>query len=508
MNSTTTENGEIAYSTTTDKNLDLFGTVNRDADDYTIAEKFVDAFNENNEMSLKILLNFRDIRNGKGEKHISRVLMFLLKVVKPEVYEKMLPIFLEMGYWKDLLYLSEMSKKYGLSYNFEVEKFTDQLTTDKNTEKISLCAKWAPSERSYFDDSTKFVNKLTKKMKMNKKEYRLLISSLRKKLNVLEKNMSEQTFDEINFSQIPSKAHLNHKDALNRQHNSEKVESYKRIKLQERYSKFLEDLENLKVKVNHKGIMPHELTTKVNGHDDVLVESQWKQIVDDAKKIGIFNNSLCIVDVSGSMSGQPMDVAIALGILVSECTEGPFKNKLLTFSSDPNLVDLSFSLSLFKKIEATKRMPWGMNTDIKKVFDLILQHSLKNNTVPPEKLFIFTDMQFDQVDSSYNVSTFEKFRKKYQEHGLKLPQIVCWNLRSVNSVPFLKDDKDVCLLSGFSTEILKAFLTGVELTPMNIMLEAIKIYNVPNFEKFIIGNKLSQKFYESVKKCQKLKINK
>ncbi len=41
---------------------------------------------------------------------------------------------------------------------------------------------------------------------------------------------------------------------------------------------------------------------------------------------------VCMADVSGSMSGTPMHVAIALGILVSEVCHPTFRDKVLTFS--------------------------------------------------------------------------------------------------------------------------------------------------------------------------------
>ena len=53
-----------------------------------------------------------------------------------------------------------------------------------------------------------------------------------------------------------------------------------------------------------------------------------------SRPLGLFR-LVCMADVSGSMSGTPMHVAIALGILVSEVCHPAFRNKLLTFSSDP-----------------------------------------------------------------------------------------------------------------------------------------------------------------------------
>ena len=70
-----------------------------------------------------------------------------------------------------------------------------------------------------------------------------------------------------------------------------------------------------------------------------------------------------LVDVSGSMSGTPMEVAIALGILVSECTAPAFRDRLLTFETRPSWVDLSDCTSLRTKVQKTQAAPWGGSTD-------------------------------------------------------------------------------------------------------------------------------------------------
>ena len=84
-----------------------------------------------------------------------------------------------------------------------------------------------------------------------------------------------------------------------------------------------------------------------------------------------------LVDVSGSMSGVPMEVAIALGILVSECTQPAFANRMLTFESNPKWVKLEDGASIAKKVEATRRAPWGGSTDFNKALEQILEVCVK-----------------------------------------------------------------------------------------------------------------------------------
>jgi ribosomal protein S20 len=513
---TTTENGEVAFNSTGDKNLDLFSTINRDVQVKTLVKKFVEAWNENPEYAIKVLLNFRDVREGKGEKNISKIMILIIKIVHPDIYEKIIPLFVEVGCWKDLLFLYEMGIHYGIDSQLEISAFVKQLINDQNIDRPSLCAKWAPTEGCHFDRKTKVAKKLMRELKMKPKEYRKMLTSLRTKIKLVETQLSQQHTSEINFSTVPSKAHVLYKKAFLRGVNAEGETRQNRIDLSERYKKYLEDLSQGKEKANFKGIMPHELVNellKTHGQNPELIESQWNSIRSEIENISVFDRCISIVDVSGSMESgdsgastpRPIDIAIALGILVSECSKGPFKHKIFTFHEQPILADLISFTILYEKIKYVKDLPWGGNTNIEAVFQKILDTgvlmSLPQDQMP-DRLFIFTDMQFDQV-SGNRLKTFDKIKEKFAKHGYKMPQIICWNLRSIENIVFTKDDADVCMLSGFSTPILKAFMTCKEISPLIVFLAAINHYKVPEvILKPIDESKINlEKLEIAIKKC-------
>ena len=301
-------------------------------------------------------------------------------------------------------------------------------------------------------------------------------------LNIIEKNMSTKNFDLINFEQVPSKAHMIHRKALNRDINYKKQSSPERIQLHLRYSEYLESLNNGSSSVKTAGLHPHEITDKLMLGPDQLLEAQWNTILADTRTLKIFENALAIVDVSGSMSGQPMSVAIALGLLISECATGIWANKVITFHDDPEFVKLSGNV--IEKLKTIKELRWGGSTNIEKVFDKILDLCNANKLKEgPKKLFIFTDMQFNEVGRTDYSKTFETFSNKFKKHGYKLPQIICWNLRTVSSVPFQSGEQGVALMSGFSKELLKCFLNGTDISPLSIMMNAIKDIQIPEIPK-------------------------
>lgn len=120
-------------------------------------------------------------------------------------------------------------------------------------------------------------------------------------------------------------------------------------------------------------------------------------MVEDLSNIGKLKNCLAICDVSGSMYGLPLEVSVALGLLVSELSEEPWKGKLITFSRFPQLQVIQGE-DLRSKINSIEQLHWEMNTNFQRVFDKILEVAVEGKLTEDEmikRLFVFSDMEFD-----------------------------------------------------------------------------------------------------------------
>lgn len=84
-----------------------------------------------------------------------------------------------------------------------------------------------------------------------------------------------------------------------------------------------------------------------------------------------------LVDVSGSMHGTPMEVAISLGILVSEIASPAYANRCLTFSARPEWVEFESSMTLVQKVDKMRYAQWDMNTDFEAAMERILDVAKK-----------------------------------------------------------------------------------------------------------------------------------
>lgn len=512
-----TENGDYAFSTSGNKALDFFTRIVRDAPVEDYVPSFVDMFNENNEIALKVLANLRDIRGGKGEKRIVQILLLFLKITNNDIYCSVIGYFIENGYWKDLLVICDLTKKYdkSLSNSVEIDLFSSQLNKDfKNLNNgsldISLAAKWAPSEQTYYNRyPLKLSDAIRYNMCLTRRNYRNCITSLRKHLNVLEMNMSTHRFENIEFSKIPSVAHKNYRNAFKKELNKRGIYSEDRRILSKRYNEYIKMLKNGEEKINSVGVHPHELVgvyLNAGSRIDSTIEEQWKNISRKISSIGTFSRTMSVVDVSASMEGIPMRVAIALGILVSENTNAPFKNRAITFHSNPNWINIDGE-TLYDKVNKISNSPWGASTNILSVFNLILALAVKNNVKREhmvDTIFIFTDMQFDKCDEScFSGSSLDIAKSKYKLADYDMPTLIIWNLRTSDSkiLPCSKYSDNVVLLSGFSAELLKIVLSMDKdgINPMKLFLEIISRYEVPKFKESTISKNNINQIIEKLK---------
>jgi hypothetical protein len=242
-------------------------------------------------------------------------------------------------------------------------------------------------------------------------------------------------------------------------------------------------------------IMPHELTHKVHFSNSVsddefkLIEAQWAAIRDRVVSEGGIKGTVVMSDFSGSMEGIPMDVSLALGILISEINDEAFKDHILSFDSKPTWISFKGKKTLREKVEHARKAPWGGSTNFQAACDLVLKRLVEFKVPPseaPKDLLVLTDMGFDaavglgggysHVNKSASWQThLQMIRGAFAAHGYTAPRIVLWNLRAAYSDFHAKADEDgVVMLSGWSPAVLKAIQGGIEVrTPYDGLRELL-----------------------------------
>ena len=462
-----TTNGMKTNTTSMSACMDLFflAGASRGKD---ISVLFLKALSENPDIALRTLLWMRDVRGGAGERQQFRNLLRELSKSNSKYAELIVPKIPEIGRWDDIFEL------LGTDNEDSVIKLLKKAYDEGN----GLAGKWSPRYKSFSNELNKaedddvrdkilarkkkhndLVYKIINALGMTPKQYRKTIVALTK---VVETQMCKNQWSDINYEHVPSVAASRYQKCFDK-HDSARYQAYRNA------------VSKGKAKVNASAIFPHDIVKACRGGGKIADE-QWKALPDfmSASEERI----LPVCDVSGSMTGLPMDVSVSLGLYISERNKGIFKDVVCTFSESPNLITLK-TKKLSERIRELQGINWGMNTNIEAVFNKLLsvalQHSV-SETDMPTMMLIISDMEFDQA-SRYNQSAIEMIRQKYELAGYNIPKIVFWNVNSrQGNVPVKINDKGVALVSGFSPAILTSLLSNPsEFTPEGVMLKTLMI---------------------------------
>lgn len=457
---TTTKNGMTTNSSSLNECVNLFFSIGamRGKNKEKVISLFSKAFNENSRTAMRILFWSRDVREGAGERQIFKDIMSYLATNHPQVVKTNLDLIPEYGRWDDIHVL--------FGTRLEDDVITLLVQGLKNPETASLVSKWMPRKGLVF-------NKVRKTLKLTPKELRKLIVSLS---NTVEQKMCSKRWAEIEYPKTPSLAMSRYTKAFGRND-------------KERFSQFIESLKKGDVKVNAGALYPYDVVKSLSFGNQELANEQWKALPNWME--GSNELILPMVDVSGSMGcnvgGNPnltcMDVAISLGMYISERNEGAFKDMFMTFSSNPQIQKLLGPLS--DRHRQLARADWGMSTDLEKAFKTLLRQAIKFNVSQdemPTKVLILSDMEFNQAtgdnwgnESDWNPTAIEMIDEMYNEAGYKRPGVIFWNLHSNGgNFPTRFNEIGTALISGFSPSILKSVLSNPDsLTPVNIMNETV-----------------------------------
>lgn len=479
MADTTNEKGAPSHSTTTSKRLDLFFKTVRGITEQNLTPLLEASWSEDPLDTLKLLFYTRDCRGGKGERAIFHHGMHWLIDHSPESFIKNVEHIPNFGRWSDLIpYLHTKNEQVNERVaQLIAETLKSDLEAMNQGKPVTLCAKWCPSENCHFDKKFGSVAKICRALGLEqekdaKRQYRkVYLQPLRAYCKVIEVYMCSKQWTSIDYSKVPGQAMNKLKKAFLK-NDAERFNEYK-LKLKSG---------DKTVKVNATTVEPHDLVRQYmssSGHgsnaEDTIVEEQWKEIEKRVERMGHMGHSIVVSDVSGSMSGTPMEVSIALGILISKFSLAPYTNQVLTFDENPTFFQLTGE-TLKQRVNQLESAPWGGSTNLQATFDLILDMAKNNNVRQedmPTRLYIISDMQFDHADGSYKTN-HEVIKDKYERAGYEMPQIVYWNVRA-NTTDFAAkaNEQGVAMLAGFSPSLLKAVINGEDFSPYGIMREAI-----------------------------------
>ena len=482
-NYTYTENGALTHKSTMSGLLDLFGmgAAYRARSDADCIMLFSNAYDENPVYALKCLFYLRDVRGGQGERRFFRVVTRWLANNKTDAMCRNLEFVPEFGRWDDLY------EFVGTKLEEDAfELMRKQLMLDVQCKAPSLLAKWLKSENTSSSKSRVLANKTREAFRMNHKEYRKTLSTLRERIKVLERLMSENRWDEIEFDKIPSKAGLVYRNAFAR-----------RDIIKAKYEHFMKDE---KTTVNAGTLYPYEVVAKAynltrnsysyyygsrhNFEDDfdsterAAINKYWDNLKDYFN--GCSLDALCMIDTSGSMWGSeasaPINVAISIGLYAAERARGPFAGHYISFSSRPQLIETK-GVDFVDKVRRIYSTNLCDNTNIEAAFDMLLNTAIKTRCKQsdlPKSIIVVSDMEFDGQRGYYgysNKTLMENIAMKWAQHGYQMPNLVYWNVQArQNNIPMTVKD-GISYVSGFSPVLFEQIMKGK--TAFDLMMDKL-----------------------------------
>ena len=404
-----TENGDDAFKSTNNPLVDiLFGApyLEKNLNEVSIGTS---------DLEQLFSMFIRDPRHGLGRRDLGRELMSQSGVSVQNV--------ILSGRYDDL---------YSI-FGFEGDKVMFEAARSGN----ELAKKWLPRYTSGKKAKARAIA-LMNHYSISVQTYQKLIKvdTVETLLNENKKNIfGEVSYfrrGEINFEHVPSLARIRHS---------------KVFRTIPHYEDYMEKVVKGEAKVNFSTGNAYDIYRALSENKVSTVEADvlWKQLAP------LSISCIPIVDVSGSMwSDDAIGKALSIGTFLAENSTYA-KNQFITFSHDPKLVKLKGNThsEIFKNMS---RAEWGMNTNLKAVFDLL--GKLKSY---PEYLVVLSDMEFDQGSAQSKDSLMRGLRAK----GINT-KIIWWNFNSRAVTVPDGDEFGNIFMSGYSPQMLGLLEQGFD----------------------------------------------
>ena len=530
--------------------LDLSVRLVRGAEPGDLAERIKAVAAESVADAFVMAFHSRNIRGGKGERDIFQTLYLALNEVEPWLARNLLDLVPHYGSWRDVFAMAPLEAVGNMDrLRTSIYRLAaSQLRVDEATEagkSISLCAKWAPRESSADVKKAQWmtaqlfpdVKPFSSRMKM----YRKLVAGLNRRLDTVETHMCGGSWADIKPQSVPGRAGKLYGRAL-----LNLTSTYRdghhvtlrgpeatavrfpgredRVACSEHFAEHFAAAALGKAKVHGADtLQPHELVKKAmelmrsdsSESEKDQIRAIWRSLVEKVKGQGGLGRSIMMSDFSGSMTSAgsqgdtPFWVSMALGLLGAECCTDEFKDRIMTFDSNPTWHQLPAEGDLFDRLASIHgNVSQGTSTDFQKAMDLVLATLKAQRVRPgeePENLIVLTDMNWDAAcgsdgTSGYTGNTYrhhvkhqawethvemirESFKRAGEDMwgsadvpgglgGWNMPRIVIWNL-AANPSDFhaTADTVGVAMLSGWSATQFKVLcdVGPRQLTPLEIL---------------------------------------
>lgn len=442
-----------------------------------VSRLFPRAFAEDPLLALKLAFYVRDVRGGLGERAAGRDMFMWLAVHAPWTMRANLKHIAEFGRYDDLCALLSTPLKDDVLRLLH-EQLKEDILAMREGRQVSLLAKWLPSVNASSRKTCRTGRMIAREFGMSEKQYRRTLSALRSYMNVTEVRISAKEYELIDYEAVSSNAMNRLRHAFMR---NDEV----------RFTEFLERVNRGEAAIHSDTLFPYDIAGKYMDrmgwdfaccqllHPDEVLEAQWKALPDytDAD-----DSSLVMVDVSGSMYGEPIATSVGLGIYFAERNKGAFANRIMLFAERPRLIELTGE-TLAEKLCEIAKQPVGYSTDLEAAFMTVLAKAVYDN-VPqeemPKRIIVISDAEINRLRYQTEWDFIDEMKKRYAKMGYVMPDLILWNVDARQNT-FLGggSSENVQFCSGRAASVFATFMNCLHMTPYEYM---ISVLNSPRYD--------------------------
>lgn len=434
----------------------------------------------------EIIKSTRSIKNGKGEQHLSFVLLFILWGFERKLAYTIFQYFVigdSCGSMKDIKYFCDYIYRKTLNKNHKfINKIMDisygickrdeenyEKNIENNKVNLTLFGKWFPRNKSkrFGWINTKFSKLYYKNMPTMKgqKKLRKLLVKFNNYLDTVEIKLSQKgSLSLINFENVPNCALLKYRKKFLK--GRAKDTSSDEVSCYHNFCNFIDKKMSNR---NYKNVYFYKLVNSMlnrveSSIDYKFLKKMWliKSPINEEflnKKSIIF----CDTSISFYNNQIMLDNAMVISVLLSENNHSDYNNRVISFNTDAKWVNFDNCVDISDKINMLKSHSKIGYSNIYNAIQLFLDglkiNNITNEAVGELTLHIISDFQIDINCNSLNLATlYENIMLLFNDAGLhtcwkrpyNVPKFVLWNLKSTNGFPCKTYYKNCVLKSGFN----------------------------------------------------------
>lgn len=443
---------------------------NKDFNKEDIIRIFNKCYNEDNLKAIKYLFYIRDKEEGLGKRNFFKIICKYLgennnKILRNNINN--IPVY---GRWDDL---------YSL-FNTPLEEdvivlIREQLKEDKKTDYPSTLGKWLKSENTSSKESKALAKRTRELLNMSPREYRLMLSSLREKLNIVERQMSNRDWQNIKYGNIPSAAMKKYSKAF---YNRDRERFNEYLKISSINKKALKDKEERERELHPNDIVKDILKDSKENSTENLIKA-WNNLEDYLEEGGDILPLIALKynNINEIKVEDPYYInALSSCSYIIKNNKGAFKDYIITTTAPLNLKHIK-TTDLKERLLEISKLSLCNTINVENILDVVLfaaiKHNLSKEDMPKRILCIVNKKTSISIVNSEELRTksllindieYESIKRKWSSSNYQVPEIIIWYLdeeKQLNSL--INSGETIKFVFGYSPNIFKDILKNQEI---------------------------------------------